>query len=809
MGKPEPVHFRLGYEQTLQFYAEALRSAWLAGGAAELNKTRANLGKIDLFFLLVFVLKRVDINRKWLFERCREVQRDPDDHLDLWSRYHYKSSIGTFGMTIFDIINDPEITIGIFAYNSTLATEFLKQIKAELERNEDLPLLYPEVFYKNPAKEAPQWSESGITVKRTQNPKEATVEAYGLVKGQPIGRHYKLRVYDDVVTPDSVSTPEQIHKTTEAVRMSSNLGILGGGRKRFYGTRYHLFDTYRVLIDDEVVKPRIYPATHNGLENGVPVLMTAENIALARKDAGPYGFASQFLMNPVADSAMGFRAEWFIRGDTDYNLAMKRLWRFIIVDPAGGKQRKGNDYTTMFVIGHGEDGKFRVLDIRRDRMRLTQRSETLIELHRQWKPQLVAYEDYGMQADIEHIKHVQKEQLYEFDIHPLGGSMKKELRILRLVPYFEQGRIIFPTYLNRIDYQGQTRDLVKDFEREEYTAFPVLKHDDMCFVAGTIIATNKGRVPIELIKIGDMVLTPDGFKEVVHSGCTGYREVMSIFGLTGTPDHPIFSIENSYKRLDTLSSINETIGLKLCDWIKIALLKLLCSMEQNSVEWEEVADTISLNQQRTQGAKTLKGFMSLFGSIFQGKSVLEIMKLTTRMATLLTASLKIWSAYQKAYIAQYLKKLIWIKLEKTSIFKDQKPLNGTNHQKEKNGTSNTLRRQLKRFLSKGIMSVYNARKYSQQESRALLSTVRTSAEKDIEENYQKVYNLTVADAHCYFANGILVHNCDCLSRIDDLVAEKLIQSPISTNVDDSRDRIQSRIMSAQSKVNGSKPAWMT
>ena len=28
---------------------------------------------------------------------------------------------------------------------------------------------------------------------------------------------------------------------------------------------------------------------------------------------------------------------------------------------------------------------------------------------------------------------------------------------------------------------------------------------------------------------------------------------------------------------------------------------------------------------------------------------------------------------------------------------------------------------------------------------------------------QPVYNLTVVDAHCYYANGILVHNCDSLA----------------------------------------------
>ena len=53
----------------------------------------------------------------------------------------------------------------------------------------------------------------GITVKRKSNPKEATIEAHGLIDGQPTSRHFRLHIYDEVVTQDYLSD-DQIRKTT-------------------------------------------------------------------------------------------------------------------------------------------------------------------------------------------------------------------------------------------------------------------------------------------------------------------------------------------------------------------------------------------------------------------------------------------------------------------------------------------------------------------------------------------------------------------------------------------------------------------
>ena len=89
----------------------------------------------DLFFLLLVGMGRADMNRDFLFERCREVQQSPDGHLDLWAREHYKSTIITVAKTIQDVLRDPELTVGIFSHSRPIAKAFLRQIKREFEGN--------------------------------------------------------------------------------------------------------------------------------------------------------------------------------------------------------------------------------------------------------------------------------------------------------------------------------------------------------------------------------------------------------------------------------------------------------------------------------------------------------------------------------------------------------------------------------------------------------------------------------------------------------------------------------------------------
>ncbi len=443
----------------------------------------------DLYYLLSVGFNRPDVQKPWLFERCREVEANPDGMLDLWAREHYKSTIITFAKTIQDILIDPELTVGIFSHIRPLAKSFLAQIKRELEENEHLKQLFPDVLYAEPRRESPCWSlDSGITVKRNGNPASATVEAYGLVDGQPIGKHFALLVYDDVVTLTSVATPEQIEKTTQAFRMSLNLGA-HGGRRRMIGTRYHYNDTYRVVMEQGTAKPRIHKATEDGTPTGTPVFLTSESLAEKRRDMGPYVFGSQMLQDPVADAAMNFQEDWLRFYLKEPDSAAMNV--YITVDPAHSK-KKGSDYTVMEVHGLASDRNYYLLDAIRDRMNLTERTKNLFDLVRRWEPLKVGYERYGLQSDIEHIRDKMEQENYRFTIEEVAGPASKFDRITAMVPIFEAGRYWMPIRLIYVDYEGKAHDYVREFINDEYLAFPVAVHDDMMDCRARILAPELG-----------------------------------------------------------------------------------------------------------------------------------------------------------------------------------------------------------------------------------------------------------------------------------------------------------------------------
>ena len=423
----------------------------------------------DLFFLLYFILDCRFLNTAFHVPKIAEVQALNHNTLDLWAREHGKSTILTYGLIIWQILKDPEITIGIFSHTRAIAKGFLRRIKTAFEVNERLRMIWPHVIPQNPQNDVPKWSENdGLLVIRNTIVPEATLEAWGLDE-MPTSKHFMVLHYDDIETDKSVSTPDQIEKTAHMYKMSLNLGRLDG-LKRVIGTIYHPFGLMVKLKDSKDYDVRFYPGED---EDGKPALLTRDQLDRKKREMGPYVYATQILLTPVTKENQKFKMDWL-----SYYKGLPRLNIYITVDPAKSKSKRA-DSTTMWVWGVDEFKNTYILDCIRDKLNLKERWEALAKLVRKWKPMAVGYEEYALMSDMDYIKEKQLAEGLFFTVEGLGGRVSKEDRILTLVPEFVEHRIKFPPYIGYTDYTGKVLDLVQVFVMDEYLKFPYVEHDDM------------------------------------------------------------------------------------------------------------------------------------------------------------------------------------------------------------------------------------------------------------------------------------------------------------------------------------------
>ena len=483
----------------------------------------------DIYYLGLFILN-IDkmysetvgdtiVFHPWIFNRCREVQEDPDFHIDIWAREHFKSTIITLLKTVQDILRDPEIAICIFSYNQKIASKFVSQIKNALE-NKRLRQLFPDIIPEDTGSgkytyiddegsrrsQKFSWSSVALTVKRKTGRKEPTVSGYGLVTGQPTGMHFDMLIYDDVVTPDSVRTSEQNRYTTEQFTMSLNTGSGENVRVRIIGTRYSLYDTYFHIMNPKYASEGVMGGSKYSLrcypcrtKSGDPVLYTSEYLEAKRSVMVSFVYDSQMMCDPQFSSDIGFNEDWIaercnadeIYGDRDsYNF-------YIIVDPANTKNNK-SDFTAMAVVAVNGDGRYYIPDIVRDKMSLSERISSLMSLVNRWttshgRPE-VFYEQSGLSSDMEVIRGMMEAKRYWFTIHSMGtkprvtldpragsgaGSLKVN-RILALEPLFRGYRIVLADSCVKVNWNGREEDMMASFVMDEYMKFPISNdHDDM------------------------------------------------------------------------------------------------------------------------------------------------------------------------------------------------------------------------------------------------------------------------------------------------------------------------------------------
>lgn len=434
------------------------------------NRVIRELCLTDIFFLAFFVLDQQFYFNDFAFNFCKKVSENP---WQLWlvARGHLKSLTITVAHNIQLILNNPDIAIAIPSYNLKTAKAFVRQIKTVLEGNILLKDIFKDILYENPAKQSPKWSEQeGLVVKRKTIRKEPTVMGFGLVDGQATGYHFDILSFDDVVTPDSVTSPEMIAKTTERWQLADNIGM-PSTLKKYCGTRYHYFDTYAEV--QKVTPTTVIPATDNGEIDGKPVFLSQEELNKKLKEQGRYIFSAQMLLKPVAKQDQTFHME-----DFAYYDELPRVNYYIACDPANTKSKK-SDYTAYLVFGYSTDRKVYLVDGVHDKLDLGQRYNVLRALNDRYKPLVIGYEKYGLQADIDFFRMENAKTNYYMPITEIGGTVSKEDRILRLAALFGKKDLLFPRHIPYVRMFGNERiDIVNNLQME-LISFPFSEHDDL------------------------------------------------------------------------------------------------------------------------------------------------------------------------------------------------------------------------------------------------------------------------------------------------------------------------------------------
>lgn len=335
--------------------------------------------------------------------------------------------------------------------------------------------------------------------------------------------------------------------------------------------------------------------------------------------------------------------------------------------------------------------------------------------------------------------------------------------------------------------------------------------EDHCFVAGTMVETDSGEVPIEMLQPGMKVLTRKGYRRI--KGCGATRERAEVFEvvfsdgrtLVGTGNHPVWVENKGFVRLDSLryGDIMNTrpYGKECLECQKNQRQLFTKGLDLEDTQSQRVGRIGYITDRLVHTSKAaLATCTKKFGKNIMGRYRKVITSITKTM-TPLTMTLKTWNLLKQANTCQstiLAESQTWSTL--TGLGSLQK--SGTVRKREESGIANTQRK-----CSKNESRLQKSAAFVEMNSRQRMQgleetpSVQTNAEPltgghqelttkqesakyagnnlkstnitnvaHAQENavhvcgiypvgIDTVYNLTVEEVPEYYANGVLVHNC--------------------------------------------------
>ena len=276
--------------------------------------------------------------------------------------------------------------------------------------------------------------------------------------------------------------------------------------------------------------------------------------------------------------------------------------------------------------------------------------------------------------------------------------------------------------------------------------------DHACFVADTLILTRRGEVPIENITVEDEVWTPLGWTQVRVQAKVGRKQVYDYGIFKATRDHPVFT-PNGFLPLDSLDDEDSIMIWQ--DRKKLSGKEFLLgdTQIQKTGLIEPTLSTLLLRSMEARRDIYTERFGNFIMGRFPRGVKLIILTEIVPIILLITWNFLHTRNTPRDIIGAFMRvtKNIWRKL-------DFSQKNGMHQRREGFGTVSTGKKpgNIKVKLQGSVLlAEHSMGLFSLVEANTV---VRNVTQKP---SVRDVYNLQTRNG-MYFANGVLVSNCDAL-----------------------------------------------
>lgn len=557
-------------------------------------------------------------------------------------------------------------------------------------------------------------------------------------------------------------------------------------------------DLFRTLLDDDndACPPegsRLLRVKGEALHTKRYPTKAMENY---RANMHPRIWSALYQQNPVPDEGMYFKTEWFRSQPTLPAIRKRNLyqaWDFAI----GEKQQ--NDYTVGSTILQDENNFLHVLDIVRFKGDTFVIIEAILDFYEKWSlypdtPVTLGVEDGQIWRAIQPVflqRCAERNKFPAFEV--LKPLTDKLVRARAFQGRMQQGRVIF-----------QEGPWLHNLKRE-LLRFPAGEHDDQCFVAGTkVLMWDGSESDIVNVRAGDYVMTPVGVRLVTNAVQTSdaaqvyEAEFSDGTTLIATSGHPI-ATDRGWVALADLTESDRIHAIESQDSGESSCQGSMSRQQQTSSGLSSMGGCTGATQTRPEntslvtsvGQADADSCTETSGSTTTGPYQ-KGTRFTMWMATTSTTLLRIWSACCQKLMRMNMQssgESLAAQSSSASTSKrfDTRLQRGIARLKAWSGIGST-EEMCGNAANSAIPSVSSAELASSQSSLVHSSApnhVRTSTGEPRTLSMtrrnalgvQPVYNISVEEAECYYANGVLVHNCDSISWACNMIVNKAPPKP--------------------------------